>query len=52
MSDTVYTKTVTVKMKPEQAEKLKEIAKANQTSQGSIVRQWIEKEYQNLKAKK
>lgn len=36
-------------MQPEQAEKLKVIAKANQTSQGSIVRQWIEKEYKSLK---
>lgn len=36
-------------MRPDQAEKLKAIAKANQTSQGSIVRQWIEKEYKSLK---
>ena len=49
MSETLYTKTVTVKMQPDQAEKLKAIAKANQTSQGSIVRQWIEKEYKSLK---
>ena len=47
-----YDKMVSVKMSTEQSEKLKEIAEAKQTSQGTIIRQWIEKEHQNLKEKK
>lgn len=39
-----YDVMISVKVKKEQAEKLKKIADAKQTSQGSIIRQWIEKE--------
>lgn len=35
---------ISVKVTPEQAEKLKKIAKSKQTSQGAIIRQWIEAE--------
>lgn len=39
-----YNKMISVKITPSQAEKLKKIAKKKQTSQGAIIRQWIEKE--------
>ena len=45
-----YDVMISIKVKAEQAKKLKQIADENQTSQGSIIRQWIENE--KLKSEK
>ena len=39
-----YDVMISIKVKKEQAEKLKKLADERDTSQGAIIRQWIEKE--------
>jgi predicted transcriptional regulator len=40
--DTVKSTTVTIRLEPEEKEKLKRLAKANKTGITALIRQWIE----------
>lgn len=51
MEKTRYNKMISVKVTNKQAELLKKIADLKQISQGGVIRQWIEKEYSQIKTK-